>query len=339
MLDRAGVDPSDVDQLIGGCVTQAGMQAFNVTRMGWLSRGIDFTAAATTIDCQCGSGLQASNLMVGLIATGGARVGVACGVEHMTALPLGSSINVGETRPRGGDWPWTSEARSQFEGAERIANRRGIVRRDTDEFGLLSQTRAAAAWESGHFAQEVVYLPELDRDEGLRSTTIEGLGGLRTILEDGIHTAGTASQISDGAAAVLWMDADDAVARGLRPRARIKYHTMVGADPYFYLDGPVDATAKLLHETGHTIGDFDLIECNEAFASVVLSFQRTYDVDWSRLNINGGAIAIGHPVGATGARLVTTVVHQLERIDGELALITMCQGGSQGIATVIERLR
>lgn len=351
VLERAGVDPGAVDQLIGGCVTQAGMQALNVTRIGWLSRGVDFQAAATTIDCQCGSGLQANNLMKGLISTGGARIGIACGVEHMSRVPLRTAVNVADTQPRDDTWPWTTEAASQFEGAERIAQLRSITRDDVDELGVISQQRAAAAWNEGRYDQETISVrvpdPErpgelrmvdIVRDEGLRSTSRESLANLKPIVPDGIHTAGTASQISDGAAAVLWADADTARELGLRGRARVTHHTMVGTDPYYYLDGPVQATHKLLTSSGHSITDFDLIECNEAFASVVLSFQREFDVPMDRLNVNGGAIAIGHPVGATGARLVTSVVHELERRDGHLALITMCQGGSLGIATVIERI-
>jgi len=338
VVERAGIDPGDVDQIVGGCVTQAGMQAFNVARMAWLSRGEDHTAAATTVDCQCGSGLQANNLATGLIATGGARIAIGCGVEHMTGLPLRTAIDVGETRPRGDDWPWDREAPSQFVGAERIAALRGISRADVDEVGLRSQRRAADAWAAGRFDAEVVPTT-ITRDEGLRDTSLDALGALRPIVEGGVHTAGTASQISDGAAAVLWGDEDVARERGLAPRARITHHTMVGTDPYYYLDGPVEATTKLLRQSGHAIGDFDLIECNEAFASVVLSFQRTFDLDWDRLNVNGGAIALGHPVGATGARLVVSLLHELERRDLERGLITMCQGGSLGIATVIERIR
>lgn len=336
-VDRAGISASDVDQLIGGCVTQAGMQAFNVTRMAWLTGGNDFTAAATTIDCQCGSGLQANNLMAGLVSTGGADVGIACGVEHMTGVPLRTSIDVGTTRPRGDDWPWPDEAPTQFHGAERIAERRGITRRELDEVGVLSQQRARDAWGAGRFDAEIV-TTVTDRDEGLRETSIDVIAGLDPIIAGGLHTAATASQIADGAAAVLWMEREVALAHGLAPRARILHHTMVGTDPYYYLDGPVDATTKLIGESGLAIDDFDLIECNEAFAAVLLSFQRSFDVPWDKLNVNGGAIALGHPVGATGARLVVSILHELERRDAELGLVTMCQGGSLGIATVIQRL-
>lgn len=354
LLERAGLDPGQVDQLIGGCVTQAGMQAINVTRIAWLSRGANSSAAATTIDCQCGSGLQANNLMAGLIATGGAKVGIACGVEHMTKVPLRTALEAGDTRPRDLYWPWPREASSQFEGAERIAEARGLARDSLDEVGARSQSLAAAAWADGAFDSQLVDVlrPGTDaegptewtpvrnaRDETIRATSLEDLAGLRPILEGGKHTAGSASPVSDGAAAVLWMAEEAAGELGFRPRARIAFHTMVGTDPYYYLDGPVEVTAKVLSESPFSLDDFDLIECNEAFASVLLSFQQVYDIDWSKLNVNGGAIALGHPVGATGCRLLVSALHELERRDGELAYITMCQGGSLGIGTVLQRLR
>jgi acetyl-CoA C-acetyltransferase len=340
VLSRAGVAPEDVDQLIGGCVTQAGQQASNVTRNAWLSRGVDYTAAATTIDCQCGSGQQANNFMAGLIATGGAQIGVACGVEQMSQIPLGTSAmamgNGGSFRDE--SWPWKDEPSSQFEMAERIAAMRGFSKQDLDEVGVRSQANAARAWADGRFEREVLPLGDVVRDQGLRETTMESLAGLNPVYEGALHTAGTSSQISDGAAAVLWMDADVAAARGIRPRARIAFHTMVGTDPYYGLDGPVHATQKMLDQSKFSISDFDVFECNEAFASVFLSWATVHDIPLEKANVNGGAIALGHPVGSTGARLVTTALHELERIDGTLALITMCQGGSLGIATVLERL-
>ena len=346
VLDRAGLDAGEVDQLVGGCVTQAGMQAINVTRMAWLTSGTDFTAAATTIDCQCGSGLQANTMMAGLIATGGARIGIACGVEHMSGVPLRTALEAHPTKPRDAEWPWTGEAATQFEGAERIAARHGFGRADLDQFGVRSQALAKAAWDAGRFTAETVPIEfskdgrpsTLDRDEGLRDTDAASLARLNPIIEGGLHTAGTASQISDGAAALLWLDEEVAKARSLRPRALIAYHTMVGCDPYYYLDGPVEATRKMLSQSGFTIADFDVVECNEAFASVPLAFQRSFDVPDEKLNPNGGAIATGHPVGASGARLLVSTINELERIDGELGYITMCQGGSLGIAVVVQRL-
>jgi acetyl-CoA C-acetyltransferase len=354
VLERNGVAPSEVDQLIAGCVTQAGMQAMNVGRNAWLSRGVDFTAAATTIDCQCGSGLQASNFMQGLIATGAVKIGIGCGVEHMTGLPLGTAVYAAESRPKDENWPWKDEAQTQFDGAERIADLRGLTRDDLETLGVMSQQRAAAAWATDRYEREVMAIPDapqldkegkptgetltVTRDQGLRETTRESLASLRPVAEGARHTAGTSSQISDGAAAVLWMDEDVAKAHGLTPRARITYHTMVGTDPYYLLDGPVHATQKMLDDTNYKLSDFDVFECNEAFASVFLSWQQVHDIPLDKANKNGGAIAVGHPVGATGARLLTTALYELERTDGELAFMTMCQGGALGIGTVIERL-
>jgi len=353
LLERTGIDAASVDQLIGGCVTQGGQQASNVTRNAWLSRGLNYTAAATTIDCQCGSAQQANNLMAGLIATGGAQIGIACGVEQMSQVPLGTAARGGGGYYKDADWPYADEAGTQFEAAERIAKLRGLSREDLERLGAASQQHAARAWEEGRFDREVVpvvapvvdseFAPTGDtvsvtRDQGLRETTIESLAKLRPVVEGAIHTAGTSSQISDGAAAVLWMDSEVAAAHGLRPRARIAYHTMVGTDPYYLLDGPVFATQKMLDQSGYKIGDFDLFECNEAFAAVTLSWQQVHDIPMDKINVNGGAIALGHPVGSTGSRLITTALHELERTDGELAYITMCQGGALGIATVLQRL-
>jgi acetyl-CoA C-acetyltransferase len=353
LVDRNGLDPADVDQLIGGCVTQSGQQSNNVTRNAWLSRGLSFTAAATTIDCQCGSAQQANNLMAGLIATDGARIGIACGVEQMTQVPLGTSARGGGGYFKNENWPWKDEAGTQFEAAERIADLRGFSRQDLEEWGLASQEKAAKAWAEGRFEREVIPVeaPVMDkegkktgetmtvtRDQGLRDTTLEGLAQLKPVAEGARHTAGTSSQISDGAAAVLWMDEDVARQRGLTPRARLAFHTMVGSDPYYLLDGPVHATQKMLDTSKYTIADFDLFECNEAFASVTLSWMTVHKIPPEKVNVNGGAIALGHPVGSTGSRLITTALHELERTDGERALVTMCQGGALGIVSVIERL-
>jgi acetyl-CoA C-acetyltransferase len=353
VVERAGLEPHEVDQLIGGCVTQGGQQASNVTRNAWLSRGGDFTAAATTIDCQCGSGQQANNFMAGLIATGGAQIGIACGVEQMSQVPLGTAARGGGGHYKDESWPWKDEAGSQFEAAERIAKLRSLSREDLERLGVASQEKAARAWAEGRFEREVVAVDApvvtkdleptgevatITRDQGLRETTAESLAQLKPVIEGGSHTAGTSSQISDGAAAVLWMDEDVARAHGLKPRARIAYHTMVGSDPYYLLDGPVFATQKMLDESKFSIRDFDLFECNEAFASVTLSWAQVHEIPMEKVNVNGGAIALGHPVGCTGSRLITTALHELERTDGELAYITMCQGGALGIATVLQRI-
>ena len=355
VIRRAEVEPSEVDQLVGGCVTQGGQQASNVTRNAWLTAGVDYSPAATTIDCQCGSGAQANTFTQGLIATGGANIAIGCGVEQMSQVPLGTAARGGGGYYKDAEtWPWDDPPNGQFGAAQRVAERRGITRDQLDEVGASSQKKAAIAWEEGRFDREVVPVldaPIIDRDgqltgeafdvrkdQGLRETTKESLAKLNPVIEGELHTAGTSSQISDGAAAVLWMERQIALDRGIKPRAEITYHTMVGSDPYYLLDGPVDATQKMLDQTKYAIGDFDLFECNEAFASVMLSWAQVHEVPLEKVNVNGGAIALGHPVGCTGSRLITTLLHELERQDKELGFITMCQGGSLGIAIVLERI-
>jgi acetyl-CoA C-acetyltransferase len=349
LLDRAGLDPALVEQLIGGCVTQAGEQSGNVTRTAWLHAGLPETAGATTIDAQCGSAQQAAHLIAGLIAADAVEIGVACGVEAMSRVPLGANRGTSSPRPAS----WSIDLPNQYGAAERIAARRGLTRADVDAFGVESQRKAAAAWAAGHFDREVVPVkaPVLDaagaptgetrlvgRDQGLRETTAEGLSRLKPVAEGGVHTAGTSSQISDGAAALLLMDSARAAELGLRPRARIVAQALVGAEPYYHLDGPIRATERVLARAGMTIADPDLFEVNEAFASVPLSWQRVLEPDASRVNVNGGAIALGHPVGSTGARLLTTALHELERRDASTALVTMCAGGALATATILERL-
>ncbi|MGH2783987.1 MAG: steroid 3-ketoacyl-CoA thiolase [Actinomycetota bacterium] len=342
VVKRAGIEASDVGQVIGGCVTQAGEQSCNVTRNGWLAMGLPYEVAATTVDTQCGSSQQANNLIHGLISSGGIDAGIACGVEAMSRVGLGANVINGPGYFEPSGWPWDTP--NQFQAAERIASKRGITRADVDALGLASQQKAARAWAEGRFDREVfaVEAPEqpepVTRDQGLRETTLEGLGKLKPVLDDGMHTAGNASQISDGAAAVLWMDRAKAEAVGLKPRARIVEQVVVGTDPYFLLDGPVDATRAVLAKSGMKLSDIDIVEINEAFASVVLSWASVHEPDMDRVNVNGGAIALGHPVGATGARLITTALHELERRDGQFALITMCCGGAIGTGTIIERL-
>jgi acetyl-CoA C-acetyltransferase len=239
----------------------------------------------------------------------------------------------------------------QFGAAERIAQRRGITRADVDFLGLISQQKAIRATEEGRFEREIIPVDIIDadgnvqtisRDGGLRETTAEKLAALKPVMPEGMHTAGNSSQISDGAAAVLWMDEARARAEGLRPRARMVAQCLVGSDPYYHLDGPVDSTRKVFEMTGMTMNDIDIVEINEAFASVVLSWARVYNVDEealvNKVNVNGGAIALGHPVGSTGARLITTALHELERTDKEFALITMCCGGAVSTATILQRL-
>jgi acetyl-CoA C-acetyltransferase len=355
VVKRSGIDPVEVEQVVGGCVSQVGEQSFNVTRTAWLSAGLPQGTAATTVDTQCGSSQRATNVATSLVASGVADVAVACGVELMSRVPIGSNsskrLGLGVPIPK--TYFPRYEFTSQFEGAERIADKWGITRSDTDEFGLLSQQRAARAWAEGRFDTQVVPVdaPDVDddakptgtahhvpRDEGLRDTSLEALAGLKPVARpDGVHTAGSSSQISDGAAALLMMTAGKAEELGLRARARVVDTCLVGVDPILMLTGPIDATQRLLGRTGMALADIDLVEINEAFASVVLAWQRELGADLDRTNPNGGAIALGHPLGATGAFLMTKAVHELERTDGSTALITMCCGGGLGTGTIIER--
>ena len=351
VLARAGIDSDLVDQVVGGCVTQAGEQSNDMVRRAWLHAGLAQHTGATAIDAQCGSGQQAAHLVHDMIAAGTIDVGIACGVESMSRIPLGANVPAGTGDPRPDDW--TIDMPNQFEAADRIARNRGLTREDLDAFGLASQHKARVAVDEGRFKREIapIEAPVLgeddtptgetrlvDSDQGLRDTTPEGLAGLKPVLPDGLHTAGTSSQISDGASAVLIMDEDRARSLGLTPRARIVSHCLVGSDPYYHLDGPVEATRKVLDRTGRTIDDFDLFEVNEAFASVVLSWAGQHHVDMDKVNVNGGALALGHPVGSTGTRLITTALHELERRDASTALISMCAGGAMATGTVLERI-
>jgi acetyl-CoA C-acetyltransferase len=355
LIDRSGIDPAEVDQVVAGCVSQVGEQSFNIGRTAWLSAGLPLTTASTTVDTQCGSSQQATNVATSLVGAGVVDVAVACGVELMSRVPIGSNsskkLGLGVPIPK--TYFPHYEFTSQFEGAERIADKWGITRTDTDAFGLASQQRAAAAWAEGRFDGQVVAIdaPDLDeegkpagttqrveRDEGLRETSLEALANLKPVARpEGVHTAGNSSQISDGSAAVLMTTAENAAALGLTPRARVVDTCLVGVDPVLMLTGPIDATQRLLARTGMAIGDIDLFEINEAFASVVLAWQREVGADPERTNPNGGAIALGHPLGGTGAFLVTKAVHELERIDGTTALVSMCCGGGLGTGTLIER--
>jgi len=352
LLDRAGLDPAEVEQVAGGCVTQAGEQSGNVTRTAWLHRGLPYRTGCLTLDAQCGSAQQATHLVAGLIAAGAIQAGVACGVEAMSRVPLGTAAtaaNAGRPRPA----EWAIDMPNQYLAAERVAQRRGLTRADLDQFGLRSQQLAQQAWAEGRFDREIVPVsaPVLDadhqptgetrvveRDQGLRETSLDGLARLKPVLADGLHTAGTSSQISDGAAAILLVDADRARDLGLRPRARIVAQCLIGDEPYYHLDGPVAATERVLERSGMKIGDIDVFEINEAFASIVLSWLSVHQPDPGRVNVSGGAIALGHPVGSTGARLLTTALHELERRDASTALVSMCAGGAMATATIIERL-
>jgi acetyl-CoA C-acetyltransferase len=353
-IQRSGIDPHEVGQLVGGCVSQVGEQTFNIARTAWLAAGMPLEVAATTVDAQCGSSQQATNLATSLIKAGAVDVALSCGVESMSRVPLGAAVRGDFGRPTPKSYFGQYEVTSQFEGAERIADKWGVTREDCDRFGLESQTRAQRAWAEGRFEREVLPVDapdvgedgkptgtthEVARDEGLRETSLEALAKLKPVgREDGVHTAGSSSQITDGAAAVLLMTAAKAQELGLSPRARIVDQCLIGVDPVLMLTGPIDATRRLLERTGLGMADIDTVEINEAFASVVLAWERELKPDMEKVNPNGGAIALGHPVGATGARLVTTALHELERTDGTFGLITMCCGGGLGTGTIIERV-
>ena len=355
VLSRSGVDPAEVDQVISGCVQQVGMQALNIARGAWLTAGLPIETGATTVDTQCGSSQQATTIGQALIASGLADVVISCGVEVMSRVPMGSTVpkegSLG--RPVTRAYWEHHEYTSQFEGAERMADKWSITRSDCDAYGKRSQDLAARAQAEGRFLSQLVpvTVPVFDadgaaterdvqfrQDEGPRSTSLDTLATLKpTGRADGVHTAGTSSQIADGASAVLLMSREKALELGLTPMATIVDSCLVGTDPTLMLTGPIAATGKLLHENKLKINDLDVIEINEAFASVVLAWQREFEPPDSIVNPNGGAIALGHPLGATGAALIAKAVHELTRTGGEHALVTMCCGGGLGTGTLLRR--
>jgi len=356
LFDRTGIDPLEVGQVVGGCVGQVGMQSMNVTRTAWLTAGLPIEAPATTVDAQCGSSQQATNLAYALVASGTVDVAVGCGIELMSQVGFGATTpkEPNSGRPINRNYFDHFEFTSQFEGSERMADHWGLTREDCDAFGKQSQDRAARAWQEDRYGTQLVNVeaPVLDeegsltgetvtvaRDEGLRETTLEGLAQLKPSgRPDGVHTAASSSQISDGAGAVLLMTADKAAALGVAPLARVVDTCLVGSDPEFMLTGPIGATQKLLADNGMAIDDIDVVEINEAFASVVPCWEKEVGPDMERVNPNGGAIALGHPLGGTGAILTTNAVHALQRTDGEYALVTMCCGGGLGTGTLLQRI-
>jgi acetyl-CoA C-acetyltransferase len=352
LLGRTGIHADCVEQVVGGTVTHAGEQSMNPARTAWLAMGLPYETAATTVDCQCGSSQQASHMTANMIAAGVIDVGISCGVEAMSRVPLGSGSKHGPGKPFPDEW--NVDLPNQFEAAERIARNRELTRENVDSLGLISQERAAIAWSEERFKKETfaVQVPTtedeqraghgmwrlVDRDEGLRDTSMDALARLKPVMPTAVHTAGNSSQISDGASAIMWASKRMARALKLRPRARIVAQALVGSDPHYHLDGPIDATRAVLGKAGMTLKDIDIVEINEAFASVVLSWAQVFGQDLEKVNVNGGAIALGHPVGATGARLITTALHELERSDKEFALITMCAGGALATGTISQRL-
>jgi acetyl-CoA acetyltransferase family protein len=346
VLQRAGVDAGEVGDVITGCVQQYGEQSYNIGRNAWLQAGLPIETPATTIDRQCGSAQQAVNFAAALIASGVHDVVIGGGVEHMGHIPL--SVNATLHQQLGSPFPQPlldlHPLVNQGLSAELIAEKWGITREESDAIALRSQLRAARATSEGRFEREILpYRVNGDvhtTDQGIRpETTLEGLAALKPAFkEGGTITAGNSSQVSDGASAILLMSRRKADGLGVKPRARIVDQTTVGVDPVLMLTGPIPATRKILERNSLSIADLDLIEVNEAFASVIAAWERELEPDIEKVNVNGGAIALGHPLGSTGGRLLTTVLHELERTDGTLALVTMCCGGGLGTATLIERI-
>jgi acetyl-CoA acyltransferase len=341
LIERSGIDAAEVEYVIAGCVQQFGEQSMNIARNAWLQEGFPIEASASTIDLQCGSAQQAVNLGATLVATGVHDVVIGSGVEHMGR----NSFVAGEEIARDYGSALTQrffdryDVRGQGIGAELIAEQWEIPRAELDELALQSHRKAARATEAGMFAREIASVNGFTTDQGIRpDTTLEALAVLKPAFKpDGRITAGNSSQISDGAAAVLLMTREKADALGLRPRARILDQTSVGCDPVKMLEGPIPATARILERNAMAIGDIDYIEINEAFAPVVAAWQREHAPDMDRVNPRGGAMALGHPLGSTGARLITTLLHELEDDDKEIGLVTMCCGGGLGTATLIQR--
>ena len=356
IFDGTGMDPAEVGQVVGGCVGQVGMQTMNTARNAWLAAELPLSVAATTVDAQCGSSQQATNLAYSLVKSGVVDVALSCGIELMSRIKMGSTIPDPDTTgvPVNARYWKSYEWTSQFEGAERIADKWDLTRTEADEFGLRSQQLAARAWDEDAFGSQIVPVDvpvvgedgkptgehnTVSRDGGLRETTIEALANLKPVArDDGIHTAGSSSQISDGAGAVLMMTREKADELGLEPLAKIVDTCLVGTDPVLMLTGPIDATQKLLSDNNLTIDDIGLVEINEAFASVVLAWERELSPDMGTVNPNGGAIALGHPLGGTGSILMTKAVHEMQRSDVEYGIVTMCCGGGLGTGTLLQKL-
>ena len=346
VIERAGIDADLVDNVVAGCVTQVGEQSSNIARNAWLQAGLPVSTPGSTVDLKCGSSQQAVTFAAGLIAAGVHDVMIGAGVEHMGRIPMGSYLAHADEfgTPHPPELLERYALVSQGISAEMIAEQWEIPRSEKDELGLRSHRLAARATQAGRFEREIIPWrvngDTIVTDQGIRyDTSLEQLAALKPAFKPGgTVTAGNSSQISDGAAAVLLMARETADQLGIVPRARIVDQTTVGVDPVIMLTGPIPATHKLLERNGMTIDDLDLIEINEAFASVVCAWRRELKPDMDRVNVNGGALALGHPLGSSGARLITTLLHELERSDGERGLVTMCTAGGTGTGTIIERV-
>lgn len=346
LIERTGIDPALVEDVVGGCVQQFGEQSMNISRNAWLEAGFPIETPATTIDRQCGSAQQSVNYAAAMIASGVHDVMVGGGVEHMGHIGFGDAMNVMKEYGFG----YSPELLEKYNlvnqgiSAEMIADKWDISRTELDELAVVSHARAQQATEEGRYENEILPYTVGDEtyttDQGIRpGTTVETLAGLKPAFkEDGKVTAGNASQVSDGAAALLLMTREKADELGLKPRAKILDQTCVGVDPVIMLTGPIPATHKLLERNSMSMDDIDLFEVNEAFASVVIAWQRELNPDMDKVNVNGGAMAIGHALGSTGGRLLTTLLNELERQDKEIGLVTMCCGGGMGTGTLIQRI-
>ncbi|MBK5307952.1 MAG: acetyl-CoA C-acetyltransferase [Frankiaceae bacterium] len=347
LMTRSGVDPSAVDDVIFGCVDTIGPQAGDIARTCWLAAGLPEEVPGVTVDRQCGSSQQAVHFAAQAVMSGTADLVVAGGVQNMSAIPISSAMIAGQQygfdEPFTGSVGWRArygtEPLSQFASADAIASQWDISRAEMEAFALESHRRALAAMDEGRFSKEIEPYGEVTQDLGpRRDTSLEKMASLKPLLDGGRVTAAVASQITDGAAALLVASEAAVREHGLTPRARIHHLSVRGADPVLMLTAPIPATAHALKKTGMSIDDIDLIEINEAFASVVLAWQRETGADLAKVNVNGGGIALGHPLGATGARLMTTLLHELERTGGRYGLQTMCEGGGQANVTILERL-
>ena len=347
LVQRSGVDPLAVDDVVFGCVDTLGPQAGDIARTAWLAAGLPEEVPGVTVDRQCGSSQQAVHFAAQAVMSGTADLIVAGGVQNMSQIPISSAMTAAEplgfTDPFSGSAGWVArygrQEVSQFRAAELIAEKWGISRAEMEEYALESHRRAVAAADEGRFEREIVPYGAAKADEGpRRDTSLAKMAALRTLVPDGRVTAAVASQISDAASAVLVASASALRRHGLTPRARIHHLSARGADPIFMLTAPIPATSYALDKAGMTLDQIDLVEINEAFASVVLAWLRETAADPAKVNVNGGAIALGHPLGATGTRLMTTLLHELERTGGRYGLQTMCEGGGQANVTIIERL-